>query len=90
MFPKSATDLLQEVQAIQAGNGGQPIISMRTGVEQAAPLFSVKDIDQELADIVDHQTQMADAQAGSFGAGPGGQSPKKGAAGDDNSDGAAA
>lgn len=70
-FPPSSADLLAEVNAIQAANGQRPVISMRTAVEKAAPIFGVKDIDQELADILEHEEQMAEASAGALGKTPG-------------------
>jgi len=70
-FPPSSADLLAEVNAIQAANGQKPVISMRTAVEKAAPIFGVKDVDQELADILEHEEQMAEASAGALGRTPG-------------------
>lgn len=62
-FPDSTQDRLARVQGIQAANGQRPVISLRTGVEAAAPLFGVVDIDQELADIEEGERRMSDAQA---------------------------
>lgn len=75
MFPASASDTQAEVATILQANGNKPIISMRTGVETAARIFGVKDVDQELHDILEHEEQMADASAGSFGAKPGSSHP---------------
>lgn len=70
-FPPSAMDLQAEVAAIMSANGQQPVISMKTAIERAAPIFGVKDAEQELKDIEDHTEKMATAAAGGLGAMPG-------------------
>lgn len=66
-FPNTWQDTKMAVEAIQAAGGGKAVISRRTAVTNAASLFGVRDVDQELTDIEDDSQRAADR---AFGAGP--------------------
>lgn len=58
-FPNTWTDIGLAVTALQAASGGKPVVSQRTAVENAAVLFGVADVSQELDAIEDDADKSA-------------------------------
>lgn len=61
-FPNTWTDTKMATDALNVASGQAQVISQRTAVENAAPMFGVADVDQELDNIAG-DTAMRAAQA---------------------------
>ncbi len=58
-FPNTWADTKLGTEALRMASGNKSVISQRTAVTAAAPMFGVTDIDQELQDIQDDTERSA-------------------------------
>lgn len=84
-FPPTWVDTQAAVTAVQAANGGKPVITQKTGIAAVQTMFGITDVDAELEELEakaeeDVQKQMDVLAAGPQGPTPPGTKPKPAAA----------